>query len=75
MLVALLLLSLGCLVAVDVLWLILAVPWVGLLDCGYPDHPFFMQLCSKVSRLYISCYLGLNVYIQLCSHQEIECNY
>ena len=30
MLIALLLLSFGCLVAVDVLWLILAVPLVGL---------------------------------------------
>ena len=29
-LVALLLLSFGCLVTVNVLWLLLAVPWVGL---------------------------------------------
>ena len=39
-LVALLLLSYGCLVTVNVLWLFLAVPWVGLrcVIVVFPDH-------------------------------------
>ena len=39
-LVALLLLSLGCLVTVNVLWLFLMVPWVGLhcVIVVFPDH-------------------------------------
>ena len=39
-LVALLLLSFGCLVTVNVLWLFLAVPWVGLqfVIVVLPDH-------------------------------------
>ena len=39
-LVALLLLSYKCVVAVDVLWLFLAVPWVGLqyVIVVFPDH-------------------------------------
>ena len=39
-LVALLSLSYRCVVAVDVLWLVLAVPWVGLqyVIVVFPDH-------------------------------------
>ena len=39
-LVALLLLTCGCVVAVGVLWLFLTVPWVGLLCVVlvFPDH-------------------------------------
>ena len=43
-LLALLLLSYGCLVAVYVLWLFLTVPWVGL-QCVilvFPDHTHFL---------------------------------
>ena len=41
-LVALLLLSYGCLVAVGVLWLFLAVPWVGLrcVILVFPEHTY-----------------------------------
>ena len=45
-LVALLLLSYGCFVAVGVLWLFLTVPWVGL-QCVialFSDHTFFFYL-------------------------------
>ena len=41
-LVALLLLSFECLVTINVLWLFLAVPWVGL-QCEivvFPDHTY-----------------------------------
>ena len=39
-LIALLLLAFGCLVAVNVLWLFLMVPWVGLqfVIVVFPDH-------------------------------------
>ena len=39
-LVALLLLSFGCLVTINVLWLFLTVPWVGLqfVIVVFPDH-------------------------------------
>ena len=39
-LVDLLLLSFGCLVIVDVLWLFLTLPWVGLrcVIVAFPDH-------------------------------------
>ena len=43
-LVDLLLLSYGCLVTVNVLWLFLSVPWVGL-QCVivvFPDHTHFL---------------------------------
>ena len=43
MLVALLLLSFACLVAVNVLWLFLTLPWVGLqfVIAVFPDHTHF----------------------------------
>ena len=51
-LVALLLLSYGCLVAVNVLWLFLTVPWVGL-QCVivvFPDHNHFLNTsCATVN--------------------------
>ena len=39
-LVALLLLSCGCVVTINVLWLFLTVPWVGLqyVIVAFPDH-------------------------------------
>ena len=43
-LVALLLLSYGCLVTVNVLWVFLTAPWVGL-QCVivvFPDHTHFL---------------------------------
>ena len=46
-LVALLLFSFGCLVTVNVLWLFLTAPWVGL-QCVIvviPDHTHFLQYC------------------------------
>ena len=61
--VVLLLLSYGCLVTVNVLWLFLTVPWVGL-QCAivvFPDHthlPFdqnqpFWQTPSPLKRQWI----------------------
>ena len=46
-LVALLLLSFGCLVTVNVLWLFLMVPWVGLqfVIVVFPDHTYLPFLC------------------------------
>ena len=49
MLVALLLLSFGCLVTVNVLWLFLTMPWVGLqfVSVVFPDHTpllFYLML-------------------------------
>ena len=46
-LVALLLLSFGCLVTVNALCLILTVPWVGLqfVTVAFPDHTNFFVLC------------------------------
>ena len=51
-LVALLLLSFGCLVAVNVLWLFITVPWVGLqfVIMVFPDHThllFNIFFCKK----------------------------
>ena len=42
--VALLLLCYGCLVTVNVLWLFLTVPWVGLqcIIVVFPDHTHFI---------------------------------
>ena len=45
-LAALLLLSYGCLVTVYVLWLFLAVPWVGL-HCMFVVFPDYTHLCFK----------------------------
>ena len=46
-LVALLLLSYGCLVTVNILWLFLMVPWVGLycVIVVFPDHTPFLYAC------------------------------
>ena len=49
-LVALLLLSFGCLVTVNILWPFLTVPWVGL-QCVIvvlPDHTQFLTIMSFV---------------------------
>ena len=52
--VALLLLSHGCLVTVNVLWLFLTVPWIGLryVIVVFPDHPHFLFdiRCRKKTR-------------------------
>ena len=59
-LVALLLLPYRCFVAVDVLWLFLAVPWVGL-QCvivAFPDHTHFLirQLLQELPDLGLLCF-------------------
>ena len=46
-LVALLLLSFGCLFNVNVLWLFLTVPWVGLQFVIFPDHTHLLFVCMK----------------------------
>ena len=53
-LVALLLLSYGCIVTINVLWLFLTVPWVGLqcVIAVFPDHThllFEVNISSMVS--------------------------
>ena len=59
-LVALLLLSFGCLVTVNVLWLFLKVRWVGLqcVNVAFPEHNHLLLCvsprCSSVSR---NCFL------------------
>ena len=58
-LVALLLLSFGCLVTVNVLWPFLTVPWVGL-QCVivvFPDYTHFLTILSFVG---VSFYTGSN---------------
>ena len=52
-LVALLLLSYMCIVTINVLWLLLTVPWVGLqrLIVVFPDHThllFGLKLCFRI---------------------------
>ena len=51
-LVALLLLSYSCIVTINVLWLFLTVPWVGLqyVIVVFPDHTHlpFGEICIKV---------------------------
>ena len=54
-LVALLLLSFGCLLTVNILWLFLTVPWVGLqfVIVVFPDHThllFYIDLFDKQCR-------------------------
>ena len=46
-LVALLLLSYRCIVTINVLWLFLTVPWVGLqhVIVVFPDHTHFLTKC------------------------------
>ena len=59
-LVALLLLSYICLVTVNVLWLFLTVPWVGL-QCvivAFPDHTH-LHFCV-ISWFFYNCVLGLS---------------
>ena len=52
-LVALLLLSVECLVAVDVLRLFLTVPWVGLqfVIVVFPDHTHLLFVCFRFNSL------------------------
>ena len=49
-LVALLLLSYRCIVAINVLWLFLMVSWVGLqyVTVVFPDHTHFFMSMNKV---------------------------
>ena len=60
-LVALLLLSYMCIVTINVLWLLLTVPWVGLqrLIVVVPGHThlhFGLKLCFRIKcRIYNSC--------------------
>ena len=44
--VALLIMSYRCIVTINVLWLFLAVPWVGLqwLSVVFPDHTHFFKV-------------------------------
>ena len=52
MLVAFLLLSYGYLVTVNIIWLFLTVPWVGL-KCAvvvFPDHTRLLFGCVDASR-------------------------
>ena len=56
-LVVLLLLSYGCLVTVNVLWLFLTVPWVGLqcLVVVFPDHTHFLDQWFR-GRCCLKCF-------------------
>ena len=50
--VALLLLSFGCLVTVNILWLFLTVPWVGM-QCVivvFPDHTHLLSDVLPLSK-------------------------
>ena len=51
--VALLLLSFGCLVTVNIMWLLLTVPWAGLLCVivVFPDHTHLLFLSHTGSEL------------------------
>ena len=48
-LVALLLLSFGCLITVNVLWLFLTVPWAGLqfVMVVFPDHSLLLFVLTR----------------------------
>ena len=63
-LVALLLLSCRCIVTINVLWLFLMVPWVGLqyVIVVFPDHTHF--LFENHFRSFLECpfYTGFTVY-------------
>ena len=64
-LVAMLLLSFGCLVTVNILWLFLMVLWAGL-QCVivvYPDHTYFVLKCwvrDKIIQNSLFIYLNLS---------------
>ena len=62
--VALLLLSFECLVSVNVLWLFLAMPWVGLqcVAVVFPDNTYFLCI------LLVQCLLKTN-------DQGAECSF
>ena len=65
-LVALLLLSFGCLVTVNFLWLFLTVSWVGLqpMIMVIPDHTHFFIVCNFIENS-IDLKWGLNTCIFL----------
>ena len=53
-LIALLLLSLGCIVTVNVLWLFLTVQWLGL-QCvieAFPDHTHYLRCQVIILKIY-----------------------
>ena len=68
-LVALLLMSCGCVVAIGVLWLFLAVPWVGLqyVIVLFPDHTHLL-FAQYYKDLAVPKYKGYdNVFMKLCN--------
>ena len=52
----LLLLSFGCLVTVNVMWLFLTVPWVGL-QFVFPDHTYLLFYINDDSRLIFDLFI------------------
>ena len=60
-LAALLLLSYGCLVTVNVLWLFLTVPWIGphCVIAVFPDHTHLLSKCAYLTYylIYIAKHL------------------
>ena len=83
---ALLVLSYRCMVTINVLWLFLSVPWVGLqcVTVVFPDHTHFPFVASCICICFSSCQSFLTFFLRqqfcccwfvvyCCSHCGVLC--